>query len=791
MILISCFFTALVSPAPPYFLSRRSSLSVEQDSDILISPGKTFSCGFYRVGFNAYTFSIWFTNSANKTITWTANRDDPANGHGSRMRLQKHGALVLTDIDGRVVWATNTSSTQANQVQLLETGNLVINDPSGNILWQSFDSPTDTLLPTQSIKKNKKLVANMALGSVSSGYYNLYFDNDNVMKIMYDGPEVSSIYWPAPSTSSITDRYFYNSSRYGVLDTNGTFIATDGLVFTASDAGEGIRRKLTLDYDGNLRLYSLNELTGMWSVSWHALPNLCLADGLCGRNGICVSHTQKAMCACPSGYEMEDPGDWGKGCKPKFSINCNGGDSQRLTFLELPATGFWGSDFMFDNSVSLQACKDKCLATCSCVAFEYWIGGGTCYFKNELFNGRSQPDHPATTYIKVPLNVINSSDRLSRSSGQYTHELVCNVNNDVKTSYLKINRGGTSKWSYFYWFVSAFGVIEVLFISFGWWFIYKRKKKPTAIEEGYRLMAKQFKRFTYSELKMATENFKDKLERGGGGGSRTVYKGMLDDRRVVEVEKLDDVIQAEDFWAEVSVIARIYHMNLARIWGFCSEGSHRFLVSEYMENGSLDKHLFSEQQQQQQQQQVAVGVAKGLAYLHHQCLEWVIHCDVKPENILLDSDFEPKLTDFGLAKLVKRDGIRSMVSKIRGTRGYIAPEWASSLPITAKVDVYSYGVVLLELVMGRRVSFNCCNVDDEELELLGLVKVLKEKQGNGEDAWIDGLVEDKLMNGQMNQRQAAAMVRIALCCLEEERSKRPTMNSVLEMLTSLDDEDES
>ncbi|KAM0953476.1 putative protein kinase RLK-Pelle-SD-2b family [Dioscorea sansibarensis] len=191
-------------------------------------------------------------------------------------------------------------------------------------------------------------------------------------------------------------------------------------------------------------------------------------------------------------------------------------------------------------------------------------------------------------------------------------------------------------------------------------------------------------------------------------------------------------------------------MNLGRIWGFCSEGSHRFLVSEYMENGSLDRHLFSEFEHNsgkstllewRKRFQIVVGVAKGLAYLHDECLEWVIHCDVKPENILLDCHFEPKLTDFGLAKLVKRAGIPSVVSRIRGTRGYIAPEWVSCLPITAKVDVYSYGVVLLELLMGTRVSFNCCKVDEEpaeeELELLGLLRMLKGKLGKGgSDTWI-------------------------------------------------------
>lgn len=530
---ISILFSLLasfVSPAPPYILSRGSSLSVEQEADILMSPDKTFSCGFYRVGVNAYTLSIWFSNSADKTIVWMANRDTPVNGHYSSMTLQKDRVLVLTDIDGTVLWNTNTSSTEARQVQLLDTGNLVVEDNKGGILWQSFDSPTDTLLPSQPITKNKRLVSSMVRGSASSGYYNLFFDNDNVLKIMYDGPDVSGIYWPGP-TDTFSGRYIYNSSRHGVLDVNGTFIATDGLVFIASDAGKRIRRRLTMDYDGNLRMYSLNESTGLWSVSWLAFPNLCLADGLCGKNGICVPGTLKALCTCPLAYEMEDPGDWSKGCKPKFNINC--GNSQPLTFLELHKTNFWGYDIISNDSVSFDACKETCLLTCSCVAFEYWMGSGSCYIKNELFNGRSDPSHPANMYVKVPLYVINSS-AFSRPTGQDKHELVCNPN-VVRTGYFRVS-GGRTKWPYFYWFAFAFGAIEVLFIAFGWWFISKRKRKPTPIEEGYKLIAKQFKRFTYSELKMATGNFKDKLERGG---SRTVHKGMLEDTRIVAVEKLE------------------------------------------------------------------------------------------------------------------------------------------------------------------------------------------------------------------------------------------------------------
>ncbi|KAH7678137.1 S-receptor-like serine/threonine-protein kinase protein [Dioscorea alata] len=789
-LVISLFVVPFASPCPQSSLLKGSSLSVEKHSDILVSPDESFAFGFHRISNNAYSLSIWFANSNKKTIAWTANRDYLVNGLGSRVTLRKDGALVLTDVDDTVVWSSNTSLSHADQAQLLDNGNLVIKDPQGNVLWQSFDSPTDTLLPTQPITKNKKLVSSMPGGSVSSGYYSFYFDNDNVMKLTYKGPQVSGIYWPNPDYNIWQNgRYNYNSSRYAVLDESGPFQSSDRLSFGASDMGVVIKRRLTLDYDGNLRLYSLNNSTGLWSVSWEALPNLCNVHGLCGRNGICVYDTQKPMCACPFGYEVSALGDWSEGCKPKFNISCE--DSQQLRFVELKKTDFWGFDLNYTPSVALGACLELCQKDCSCLAVSYKMGSGDCFTKSALFNGRTAPDFPGNIYLKLPLN-LDTSDLFVLQ----VHKPICNATGATVAApkYAEIT-GSRTKWTYFFCFISAFGVIEIFFIVFGWWFVNKRGTKPTLMEEGYKLIASQFRRFTYKELKKATGNYKNKLERGG---SRAVYKGVLEDERTVAVEKLDDIISTKDFWAEVGVIARINHMNLVRIWGFCCERSHRFLVSEFMENGSLDNHLFVSDHSSanllgwKERFHIAVGVARGLAYLHHECLEWVIHCDVKPENILLDSDFEPKITDFGLAMLADRRRAHSKISKVRGSRGYMAPEWALNLPITARVDVYSYGVVLLELLMGSRASdWKKMDGDDEEeeaeLELLGLVRMLKVKLGGAEDSWIDDLADARLA-GQFNHRQAAVMVEMAISCLEEDRIKRPNMDTVAEILNGHYDE---
>jgi len=248
------------------------------------------------------------------------------------------------------------------------------------------------------------------------------------------------------------------------------------------------------------------------------------------------------------------------------------------------------------------------------------------------------------------------------------------------------------------------------------------------------------------------------------------------------VKQLEGVSQGhEQFWAEVSMIGKVHHMNLVRMVGFCAERNHRLLVYEYVENGSLDKYLFAESNDRvlgwKERFGIAVGTAKGLAYLHEECLEWILHCDIKPQNILLDMKFCPKVSDFGLAKLVDRDQAFSF-STIRGTRGYLAPEWAMNLPITAKVDVYSFGIVLLEIVTGR------CSLSSLTLQNYGhLVQWVSAMMKEGKA--MEEVVDPK-MHGDFDLEEVERVLKTALLCVQQEKDMRPSMSRVVEMLSEQD-----
>ncbi|KAL7596478.1 hypothetical protein Lser_V15G31140 [Lactuca serriola] len=792
----SSLFTHSSSPSSPtHSLSKGSSIFVDHKDDNLVSPNSNFTAGFFEVGKNAYCVSIWFTEShaqnMNPTVVWMANRDVPVNGKQSKLSLQDDGNLVLHDADRSIVWSTETKSTSRSlSLQLEDTGNLVLREVNGDSdpVWQSFDHPTDTLLPDQLFTKNSQLVSSRSNANFSSGFFRLYFEDNNVLSLLYNSPEITSVYWPPPYQKTWeAGRFTYNNSRIAKLDSQGQFNSSDDLGFFVWDFGMSRQRIVKLDYDGNIRVYSLvdHQKEGKkWEVRWQAFSRSCKIHGVCGPNSLCTySQETGRKCACVPGYKKKNQIDWTFGCAPKFRTCAQvSEDYIKLRFVE-----FYGFDMSVLQNSTLEACKQACLNDCKCKGFQFKFENTNynynynCYLKNLLYNGY-QRGFRDPMYIKLPKQLVSPAQQALIVKGS---NLICPEQQQImpiQRSYEK--KHATSSLKFLLWFAYGIGIMEVLLVLI---FLYITLKDSFRTAKSYFPIASGFKRFTYTELKTATRNFSKEIGRGGAG---VVYKGKLSDDRTAGIKMLKEgnIHQGEaEFQAEISTIGRLNHMNLIETWGYCIEGKHRLVVYEYMENGSLATCLNSNKLDWGKKLEIAIGTAKGLAYLHEECLEWVLHCDVKPHNILLDSDYNPKVADFGLSKLFDRGAIEnSCFSRIRGTRGYMAPEWVFNLPITSKVDVYSYGVVVLEMITGKSPlqMLQLGSGRDQTLVEWVRSKIREHIGSQINGAWIEEIVDGRT-SGEYDTRALINLVKVALQCAEDDRDARPSMSQVVNILLDL------
>jgi serine/threonine protein kinase len=282
-------------------------------------------------------------------------------------------------------------------------------------------------------------------------------------------------------------------------------------------------------------------------------------------------------------------------------------------------------------------------------------------------------------------------------------------------------------------------------------------------------------RYSYSEIKKMTKSFQDKLGEGGYG---TVFKGTLRSGRLVAIKVLSkSKANGQDFINEVATIGRIHHVNVVQLIGFCVERSKRALVYEFMPNGSLNKYIFSPEVSTllsyNKMYDIALGVARGIEYLHQGCDMQILHFDIKPHNILLDENFIPKVSDFGLAKLYPVNGSIVSLTAARGTLGYMAPElfYKNIGGVSYKADVYSFGMLLMEMA-GRRRNLNA---SAEHSSQIYFPTWIYEQLHHGNDIEMEDATEEENKIGKK-------MIIVALWCIQMKPSVRPSMNKVVQML---------
>ncbi|GMN30451.1 hypothetical protein TIFTF001_050666 [Ficus carica] len=530
--------------------------------------------------------------------------------------------------------------------------------------------------------------------------------------------------------------------------------------------------RTTLNFDGVFTkyVYPKSQTTGNkgWSAVWSIPENICIdgfvtrSSGACGYNRICrLKADKRPVCECPRGFSLLDANDEYKGCKPNFLQSCQDRDDSAenlYEFEEIKDIGWPTSDYEVLEPYDPERCKDSCLHDCMCGVATF--RNNTCWKKKlPLSNGRiiTDVELEGMAFIKVRKSDFPAKNPSSSTSQTKNQNAVIIAGSVLLGTSVFVN------------FLLLGG------IGLGFFFIYQRKsKKPEQDKDVSRF---NLRCFTYEDLTEATDGFKEELGRGSFG---IVYKGVVKDTNdTVAVKKLDRAFHdsEKEFKAEVNVIGHTHHKNLVRLIGFCDEGEQRLLVYEFMSNGTLAGLLFGDMKPSWSQRiQIALGVAKGLLYLHEECTTQIIHCDIKPQNILLDEFYNARIADFGLAKLLLLNQSQTNTA-IRGTKGYVAPEWFRNMPITVKVDVYSFGVLLLEIICCRR------NVD---VEMGAEEKAILVYWAY--DCYSEGMLEslvDSDMEAMNDLKNLERFLMVAIWCIQEDPSLRPTMKKVMLMLEGI------
>ncbi|XP_071737780.1 G-type lectin S-receptor-like serine/threonine-protein kinase At1g34300 [Rutidosis leptorrhynchoides] len=733
------------------------SLSAANPSSKWSSPNNTFSFSFIpnsQPQQNTFYAAVTY----NGIPIWIAGGDSAVADSTATLTLLSDGNLRLVNgSTNHIVWQSNTANRGITKASLDDTGNFVLKNDTVSSIWATFDNPTDTIVPGQ----------NFTTGNVlTSGLYSLKLMNSGNLTLRWND---SIVYWTLGLNSSVNTNLTSPTlglQSIGILSLSDPNLPTSVIMAYSSDYAEGpdIFRFTKLDNDGNLRIYSSSS-AGSQNVRWAAVSDQCQVFGYCGNLGICSYNGSNPVCGCPSqNFEPVDVRDTRQGCKRKVEIeNCPG----NATMLELDNAKFLTYPPELSSQVffiGISACRLNCLVSGSCIASTSLSDGtGLCYLKVPSFvSGYQSPALPSTSYLKVcgpvSLNPTVGSNKSTR-------------------------------WKLRPWIV----VVVVLATLFGlvigeiglWYWCCRNSPKLGVMSAQYALLEYASGapvQFSYKDLQRATKGFKDKL---GSGGFGAVYKGILANRTTAAVKQLEGIEQGEkQFRMEVATISSTHHLNLVRLIGFCSEGRHRLLVYEFMKNSSLDTFLFAPEEQLQSGKllnwecrfNIALGTAKGITYLHEECRDCIVHCDIKPENILLDENYNAKVSDFGLAKLVNpKDHRYRTLTSVRGTRGYLAPEWLANLPITSKSDVYSYGMVLLEIVCGRRNFEVSEKTNRKKFSVWAYEEFDK---GN-----IEAIIDNKVRNHeQMDMEQVRRVIQVSFWCIQEQPSQRPMMGKVVQML---------
>ncbi|KAM4082615.1 hypothetical protein ACJW30_11G188600 [Castanea mollissima] len=710
-------------------VSVGSALFATDDNSTWTSPSGDFSFGFRRLPGqqDQFLLAIWFAKIPDETIVWSANRDYPA-ARESKVELNTVGQLVLKAPGGWELWrSSNNENPQVSNGAMLDTGNFVITGTNSSIIWNSFDKPTDTILPTQELGSGSSLFSSMSEKNFGVGKFQLRFRQQNISNSSYD----LILNQIAVYTQNTYGAYYteQNASEL-IMDKSGYLLVKNSLggISNLSSEGEVLRTesdsyyRATLDFNGVFRLYTHpKNFTGnqTWSAIQYVPKNICLdildtfGSGPCGYNSICSLRAYgEPECQCAPGFSLLDVNNKYSGCKQDDVSYMNECNEMGTVISEdqFEILEMENADWPLTAYELLQPTTEFECKK-SCLH--------DCYCAVAIFQDPKYNNGTGRCWKK----------RLPLSNGRYEQQKAGSGNIDPCSP-------------------------------------------PRTLHTKDRDM--NLRSLTYKDPEEATSGFKEELGKGSFG---TVYKGVIASSysRYVAVKNKMITEGESEFKTEVIVIGQTHHKNLVRLLGYCDEGEHRILLYEFMHNGTLSSFLFGViRPSWQQRMQIALGIARGLMYLHEECSMQIIHCDIKPQNILLDDFFTAKISDFGLAKLLMNQQTWTLTG-IRGTKGYVAPEWFKNTPVTVKVDVYSFGVMLLEIICCRR----CVEVEMERAAIL--IDWAYECYSRER---VERLVEND-EESISDMKWVKKLVMVAIWCVQDVPLLRPSMREVTHMLEGI------
>ncbi|XP_070677316.1 G-type lectin S-receptor-like serine/threonine-protein kinase At4g27290 [Malus domestica] len=720
------FYSSLLLIVAAVFSKADDTTSTFQsirDGETVVSTGGTFELGFYNLdASNGRYVAIWYKQISVKTIVWVANRDKPLSDLSGFLKVTNPGILVLNH-NMSTVWSSNTSRTAQNPVaRLLDSGNLVVidrsDDDSENFLWQSFDYPGDTFLPGMKIGRNTVTGFNWHLRSWKSPH-----DPSQGNCTSQLGPKgYAELFVREGSILKFRSGPWNGVWFSGNPQLNPNPIYTYSLVSEPDEMyysyklhNSSIFSRLMLTSDGLLRRYTWIDRTQGWVLYQTVQIDNCDNYALCGVHGAC--NIQKSpVCSCLKGFTPKFPKewdlvDWSNGCVRKTSLNCTGDVFQKYSGLKLPST----EQSWFNRSMNLKECEMVCMKNCSCTAYtnlDIRDGGTGCL----LWYG---------DLIDIRYIAENGQDIYIRMAAAEQGKLGRNQKEDLE--------------------LPLFDLMTIV---------------------------------------SATSNFsiENKLGEGGFG---SVFKGTMENGQEIAVKRLSKSSRQglDEFKNEVTHIAKLQHRNLVKLLGCCIQEDEMILIYEFMPNKSLDFFIFGLTTQKPciytmlldwpKRFEIINGIARGILYLHQDSRLRVIHRDLKASNILLGSEFNPKISDFGLARSFGGNETTAKTKKVVGKYGYMSPEYVIDGFYSIKSDVYSFGVMVLEIVSGsRNRGFSH---PDHKLNLLGHAWMLHTKDMPLK--LIDASVEDSV-----TLHEVVRTIHVGLLCVQRNPGDRPSMSAVVLML---------